>query len=294
MNTSHIILWLTAIIWGAAFVAQSEASQLLGSHSFNATRFILAIITLSPLLYFFPSKQDYPYRTLILGGMLAGTCLFIAFSFQQSGLNYVTAGEAGFISSTYIVIVPILGMAIGQQTSRYTWLGIFFALTGLYQLSVGPNFSINYGNTLELAGAFFWAFHVLIIGYLSTRLPAIPLVVTQFTMAAILSTLCALIFEDPKLSNFTNEWLPILYAGIVASGIARTLQIIGQRKVAPSTCALILSTEALFAVIADWLFLGVSLSFEAYLGSGLILIGMLISLWPKPSTTNSTESKKLS
>jgi len=291
MNSSHFILCLTAIIWGTAFVAQSEASQLLGPYSFNAARFTLAAISLSPLLYFIPSKQDYSFPTLILGGMFAGTCLFIAFSFQQSGLNYVTAGDAGFITSTYIVIVPVLAMAMGQETSRYTWIGIFFALTGLYQLSVGPKFSINYGNTLELAGAFFWAFHVLIIGYLSRRLPAIPLAVTQFIMAAMLSIFCALVFETPKLSNFIHEWLPILYTGIVASGIARTLQIIAQKKVAPSTCALILSTEAFFAVVADWLFLDVSLSFEAYVGSGLILTGMLISLWPRQQKISLAKSK---
>jgi len=280
------MLWLTAIIWGTGFVAQSAATHLLEPNSFNAARFILAAIALIPLLFIFPHKREYKLRSLILGGMLSGSCMFAGFSFQQTGLLYITAGDAGFISSIYIVIVPVLGMALGHKTSPNTWLGIVFAVIGLYYLSVGPDFSIHKGDALELAGAFFWAADVLIIGYLSRRLPVIPLAITQFAFAALLATTATLMFEAPTLSDFTHEWIPILYAGVVASAIATTLQILGQRKVPASISALILSTEALFAVIADWLILDVSLTFDAYIGSGLILTGMLISQWPSSSKSN--------
>ena len=281
MTPSHLTLWLIAMIWGTAFVAQSEGTQLLGPYSFNAARFICAFIALSPLLFIIPNQQEYRSKTLLLGGSLAGFFLFMALSFQQFGLNYVSAGDAGFITSIYIVLVPLFGLFFGHKTRLNTWIGISFALVGFYFLAVGPHFNVNYGNILELSGAFFWAFHVLTIAYLSTRLPAIPLALIQFLVAALLSSLAAFYFEKPTLVHFQQEWLPILYTGIIASGLARTLQIIAQKKVSASISALILSSEALFAVIADWLFLDVTLTIAAYIGSGLILIGMLISQWPQ-------------
>jgi len=280
------MLWFTAVIWGAGFVAQSTAMHLLEPNSFNAARFILAAITLTPLLFLFPHKREYKRRVLILGGMLSGTCMFAGFSFQQTGLLYITAGDAGFISSVYIVIVPVIGLTMGHKTHTNTWLGVLFAIVGLYYLSVGPDFSIQKGDVLELIGAFFWAADVLIIGYLSRRLPVIPLAITQFSFAALLAITATLIFETPTLLDFTHEWIPILYAGIVASSIATTLQILGQRDVPASMSALILSTEALFAVIADWLILDVSLTLDAYVGSALILTGMLISQWPYSSKSD--------
>ncbi len=280
MSIAHIMLWLTAIIWGTGFVAQSAGLNSLGPHSFNAARFILAAISLIPLLYFFPSKQVYKYRSLLLGGLVSGVFMFTGFSFQQTGLLYTTAGNAGFITSVYIVLVPILGMAFGQKTARNTWIGILFAIVGLYSLTIGPNLTINYGDALELAGSFFWASHVLIIGYLSRRLPAIPLAITQFSIAAVLAILATFIWESPKVTDFYQAWLPIVYAGVAASSIACTLQILAQRSIAPSTSALILSTEAVFAVIAGWVFMGEVLSFDAYFGCGLILVGMIISQWP--------------
>jgi len=280
MNIAHIMLWLTAIIWGVGFVAQSAGMNSLEPHSFNAARFILAAISLIPLLFIFPSKQSYQIRTLVLGGIVGGIFMFTGFTFQQTGLLYTTAGNAGFITSVYIVLVPIIGMAFGQKTARNTWIGITFAIVGLYSLTIGPNLTINYGDALELAGSFFWASHVLVIGYLSKRIPAIPFAITQFCVAAVLAIAAAFIWETPKLENFYLAWVPIAYAGIAASGIACTLQILGQKKVSPSASALILSTEAVFAVIAGWLFMDEVLSFDAYVGCGLILIGMLISQWP--------------
>lgn len=277
---AYILLWVTAMIWGGGYVAQSMATHMLEANSFNAARFTLATLSLIPLLYFFPHKQTYSLRFLLMAGMLAGSFIFISFTFQQTGLLYITAGDAGFISSTYIMMVPIIGLLLGYKTTKKLWIGILFALVGLYFLSIGPNLSFHKGDELELAGAFFWACHVILIGYLARRLPAIPLAITQFAFAALLSIIATHMFESPSLTDFTHEWLPILYAGILASGIACTLQILGQKNVSATVSALILSTEAIFAVIADWLFLDVSLSFNAYVGSGLILVGMLISQWP--------------
>jgi len=278
MILAHIMLWLTAIIWGSAFVAQSTVTNLLEPNSFNAARFALATITLIPLLYLFPHKQDYQARSLILKGTLLGTVLFTGFGFQQTGLLYVSAGDAGFISSTYIIIVPIIGLAFGEKISRDTWIGIIFAVAGLYTLCIGPNFSINHGDIIELTGAFFWACHLLLISKLSKQFPPIPLAITQFSSAAILASISALLFEQPRLSHFTQEWLPLLYSSLIALGLASLFQIMGQKHVSATISALILSSAAVFAVISDWLFLGTSLSSKSYIGCGLILIGLSITI----------------
>ncbi|MFT2112387.1 DMT family transporter [Marinomonas sp. 2405UD68-3] len=281
MSISHVMLWLTAIIWGFAFVAQSTGMENLGPYSFNAARFILATLSLIPLLFIFPSKQSYDVKKLVIVGSIAGAILFIGSSFQQVGLLYTSAGNAGFITSLYIVLVPVFGLALSQKTTKNAWIGIIVALVGFYILTVEPNFTINYGDVLEFIGAIFWACHVLIIGYYARHLPAIPLSIIQCFIATILSIIFAVTTENNRMDDFKSAWLPLLYAGVASSSIAYTLQIIGQKKVSASISALILSTEAVFAVIGGWLFMGEILTSKAYLGCAFILLGMIISQWPK-------------
>lgn len=280
MSISHLLLWLTAVIWGFAFVAQSAGMDYLGPHSFNAARFVLATLSLLPLMYFFKTKSTYSIKSLWLGGLAAGSFMFFGFSFQQSGLLYTTAGNAGFITSMYIVFVPIVGLMLGHATSRQTWLGVILALVGLYSLTVGPNLTINYGDGLELIGTAFWTLHVLTIANLSRRLPAIPLSIVQFSVASIWAIGATLLFETPTLADFNAAWFPLLYAGVASSSIACTLQILGQKNVTPSISALILSSEAVFAVLGGWLLMGEVMSMGAYIGCGFILTGMLVSQWP--------------
>ena len=155
MSIAHIFLWATAAIWGFAFVAQSVGMESLGPHSFNAMRFLLATLSLLPLLFIFKPKQSQDNSKLWLGGLAAGNCLFLGFTCQQIGLQYTTAGNAGFITSMYIVFVPILGLILGHKTERHTWIGVGLALIGLYSLTVGPNLSINKGDAIELLGTLF-------------------------------------------------------------------------------------------------------------------------------------------
>ncbi len=281
MSVSHGMLWLTAIIWGFAFVAQSAGMENLGPYSFNAARFVLATLSLIPLLFLFPSTQDYQLKKLLLVGFVAGTVLFIGSSFQQVGLLYTTAGNAGFITSLYIVLVPVFGLLLSQKTTKNAWFGIMVAIIGFYILTVEPNFSINYGDALEFTGAIFWACHVLVIGYYSRHLPAIHLSIIQCLIATVFSIIFASTLENNTIDDFTAAWLPLVYAGVASSSIAYTLQIIGQKKVPASISALILSTEAVFAVIGGWLFMGEILEPKAYLGCAFILLGMIISQWPK-------------
>ncbi len=283
ITPSHLLLVGVAAIWGFAFVAQSTGMEHLGPHSFNAARFLFGALSLVPLWFVMRHKSPsrIPHgKTLWLGGVVAGTILFAGFSFQQIGLLHTTAGNAGFITGMYIVMVPIVAMLLGQSSSPQTWAGVVLALIGLYSLSIGPDFTINQGDLLELIGALFWTAHVLLIGWLSRKVDAVSLAISQFAVAAVLATIAAALYETPTLMGYEAALLPLLYAGIASSGIAFTLQIIAQRKVEPSVTALILSTEAVFAVIGGWWLLDETLGAKQLLGCGLMLAGMLVSQWP--------------
>ncbi len=175
ITPSHLILVSVAAIWGFAFVAQSVGMDYLEPHSFNAARFLLGALSLLPLWLLMGKKRLPQGRTLVLGGLVAGTIMFGGFSLQQIGLQHTTAGNAGFITGMYIVMVPIVGMLLGQSTNKQTWSGVILAVLGLYSLSVGPDFSINYGDQLMFVGAFFWTAHVIVIGWLSRKVDAIGL-----------------------------------------------------------------------------------------------------------------------
>lgn len=280
ISPSHLLLVLVAAIWGFAFVAQSTGMAHLGPHSFNAARFILAALSLVPLWFILGKHRISHPKTLLWGGLAAGTILFCGFSFQQIGLLHTTAGNAGFITGMYIVMVPIAGIALGHSTNAKTWSGVILAIAGLYALSISDSLKINEGDLLELIGAVFWTAHVLLLGWLCSRVDAVSLTIVQFLVAAVLASAATLIYEQPTLTQFHAAMWPLLYAGIASSGIAFTFQIIAQRKVVPSVTALILSTEAVFAVIGGWLLLDETLTSNQLVGCGLMLTGMLISQWP--------------
>ena len=285
MSISHIFLWATAAIWGFAFVAQSIGMESLGPHSFNAVRFLLATLSLLPLLFIFKPEPPKSNRKLWVGGLAAGSCLFLGFTCQQIGLQYTTAGNAGFITSMYIVFVPILGMMLGHKTEKYTWVGVGLAMMGLYSLTVGPNLSINKGDAIALLGTFFWTGHVLLIGYLSRYVSALPLSIVQFSVATILATLTAFALETPTFEGIKMAWWPLVYAGVASSAIAFTLQTLGQKNVSPSISALILSSEAVFAVLGGWIFMEEILSTRALIGCSFIMTGMIVSQWPRKAIT---------
>lgn len=289
---AHLLLILIAAIWGSGFVAQRVGMETLGPYSFNAARFVLASLSLWPIWWYLRHRQgdtairrETYGRNFWWGGVLAGSVLFAGFSFQQVGLQYTTAGNAGFITSIYIVIVPLLGLTLGQATRRKTWLGITLAVVGLYKLSVGPNFHINKGDFLEFIGAFFWAMHVVTLGWLAQRLrDLVGLSVWQFVVAAIWAILAAFLLETQTPADFMAATIPLLYSGFVVSGLAFTLQLIAQRTVSASVAALILSFEAVFALLAGWLFLHETIGKKELIGCSLMLAGILISQWPDKKT----------
>ncbi len=293
MNTqalkSDILLLLTAIIWGFAFVAQRAGMSYVGPFTFNAVRFALGSLVLLPLILWnqknqiINTKKNLPhvsFKMLVLGGGLAGFVLFSGASLQQVGLVYTTAGKAGFITGLYVVIVPILGLFCRQRTNSGTWLGAFLAATGLYFLSITENFTISFGDFLEVAGAFFWACHVLIIGWLSPKIDSLKLSFFQYVTCSISSLITAIFFEVITFSGLYQAAIPILYGGVISVGIAYTIQVVAQRNAHPAHAAIILSLEAVFAAVGGWFILGEILTPRGLFGCLLMLSGMLLSqLW---------------
>ncbi len=273
------------MIWGFAFVAQRSGMEFVGPFTFNAVRFTLGGISLIPLLLInrkrkFKNESLLPLssnKILLKGGIIAGVILFFGASFQQGGMVYTTAGKAGFITGLYIILVPILGIMFKQKTSAAIWLGAVIALVGLYLLSVNENLTMGLGDLLVLASAFFWGLHVLVIGRFSPKTDPIQLAFFQFMLCAFFSFIASIILEETTLQNIFDASVPILYAGVVSVGIAYTLQVVAQQEAHPSHAAIIMSLEAVFAVIGGWIILDESIPLRGLIGCGLMLTGMIIS-----------------
>ncbi len=281
---ADLTLLLVAAIWGFAFVAQRLGMDHLGPFGFNGCRFLLGAVSLLPLLLLFrPKAGATEPRAMLRGSISAGVILFLGASLQQAGLLWTSAGNAGFITGLYIIIVPLLGLLLGHMTRLNTWLGGLLAVIGLYLLTVttnsGADFTINSGDLLVLGSAFFWAAHVVVIGRLASQLDNLRLAIIQFMICALLSFIVALIFEQDSLtlSNITLAWQPIAYAGLLSVGVAYTLQVVAQRDAPASHAAIIMSLEAVFAAIGGWWLLEEDFSHRAMIGCSLMLAGMIVS-----------------
>ena len=282
------LLLLTAMIWGFAFVAQRIGMDYVGPFTFNGIRFALGCLVLLPLL----ARSNGPGAVaeairppltrgqLVGGASLTGVALFAGASMQQVGLVYTTAGNAGFITGLYVVIVPLLGLFWGQRPGAGTWTGAVLAAAGLYLLSVTASFTIAFGDLLVLIGAFFWAGHVLIIGWLSPRTSPVRLAFFQYAACSVLSMVVALLFEEITAAGVRGALVPILYGGVMSVGVAYTLQVVAQQSAHPAHAAILLSLEAVFAALGGWVLLGERLSIRGFTGCALMLAGMLLSqLW---------------
>jgi drug/metabolite transporter (DMT)-like permease len=274
------LLLLTAFIWGFAFVAQRMGMDHIGPFVFNGIRFLLVALVLMPL--FLRSRGTAP-PTSVNGpegrwvGFAAGLVLFLGASLQQVGLVHTTAGNAGFITGLYVIIVPILGLFLGARTHSGTWLGAVLAALGLYLLSVTADLTIAYGDLLVLVGAFFWAAHVHIVDRFAGCMEASRLALFQYLACAGLSLVVGLVIETTTLAGLWAATLPILYGGVLSVGVAYTLQIVGQRHAHPAHAAILLSLESVFAALGGWLVLGEVMTSRSLLGCGLMLAGMFMS-----------------
>lgn len=273
---SRALLLTTAIIWGLAFVAQRDGMQYVQPFTFNGVRFALGFLALLPFGLFHrnePMKTDR--RTLALGGLATGLVLFIGSTLQQFGVAYTTAGKAGFITGMYVILVPIVGIALRHRIGWLSWLSALVGVVGLYLLTVTESFTIESGDLLVLIGAFFWAAHVHLVGHFSSRIDAIRLALMQIALCSILSLGAAFALETIHTADLLAGALPILYAGVLSVGIAYTLQVMGQQGTPPTQAALIMCLEAVFAVLGGWLILGETLPLRGFIGCGLMFAGMV-------------------
>ena len=271
------VLLLVALIWGSAFVAQRMGMDHIGPWAFNAVRFLIGGFALIPLLFFQRREGPLFTRSTWLGGFVMGVAMMFAAGFQQIGLIYTTAGKAAFITCLYIVLVPVLGLLINNKTNRDTWVGIVITLPGLAFLTLGDDLVLNYGDMLQMFGAVFWAVHMLLIAWLAPRNNVIALAFVQFLSCSALSFGVAQATESWTWSQVEAAIWPLLYVGVISTGVGYTLQIIGQKTAPVAHASIILSLETVFAVVVGYLFLDERLSGIAVLGCALMLAGMIIS-----------------
>lgn len=299
------ILLITAILWGFAFPYQVKAMEHLQPFSFMAARFTIGALSLVPLLLVnrfllsspdvgnqeAPTKIKTSRRVYFLASFGAGGSLFLGAALQQFGLLYTTAGKSGFITGLYLLVVPVLCFFLGQKIYKNIWFGAALAVIGLMLISQsdveGQLFDINRGDVLTLICTIFWASQIVILGWASPQTEGTKLAFYQFIVCAALCWICAMWFEDffffNKIEDVRAALFPILYTGVVSTGVAFTLQIVGQRYVPSSPAAVIMSLEAVFAAIAGWALLNEVMSLTTFIGCSFMFAGMLVAqlLTPK-------------
>lgn len=287
MKTKNaLILVLTAFIWGTAFVAQSVGMDYLGPFTFNGVRSIIGGVALLPcivLLQMFNGKSSENQGTrkgLVLGGIACGLLLFAASSLQQIGIQYTTAGKAGFITACYIVIVPVLGIFLKKKTGLKVWAAVVIALVGLYFLCMTEKFTVGKGDILIFVCALVFSLHILVIDYFSPKVDGVKMSCIQFFVCGFASLPFMFLLETPRVEAMLDGWMPLLYAGVLSCGVAYTLQIIGQKNVNPAIASLILSLESCFSVLAGWVVLGERLSVRESIGCVLMFTAIILAQLP--------------
>jgi len=278
------MLLSASLIWGVAFVAQSAGMQYVGPYTFTAVRSALAAIGLGILILILDKtslkSKNTDKKTLWRAGIILGVVMTIASNLQQIGLVTTSAGKAGFITSLYIVLVPVFGLFIRKRPHPMLWISVLVALVGLYFLSIRGDFSMSKGDLLVLASAVAFTFQILLVDHFSPKVDIIRLNCIQFSVMAILSFVPMMIFEQPKVAAISNAWLTIVYAGLFSGCGAYTLQMLGQRRVEPTTASLLLSPENVFSALAGWVILGQRLSARELAGCALVFVAIISSQLP--------------
>lgn len=291
MKTKNVfLLVLTAFIWGTAFVAQSVGMDYLEPFTFNGVRNLIGGAALLPCIALLQllnekngtSKADGGSRKdLVTGGVACGLLLFAASSLQQIGIQYTTAGKAGFITAFYIVIVPVLGIFLRKKIGWKVWTAVVIALAGLYFLCITDRFTVGKGDILIFMCAMVFSLHILVIDYFSPKVDGVKMSCIQFFVCGIASLPFMFLLETPKLGAMIEGWMPLLYAGVLSCGVAYTLQIIGQKNVNPAVASLILSLESCFSVLAGWVVLGERLSVRESVGCVLMFGAIILAQLPE-------------
>jgi drug/metabolite transporter (DMT)-like permease len=274
---ADIMMVFVSVVWGAGFVAQRSGSQFVGYFVFGSARYILGFLAILP----FVRRLDIP-KKLIPWTLLTGVVLFSGSALQQAGIKSTSAGNAAFITGLYVVIVPILmALFTRKPAPAITWIAAVIAVIGTLFLSTGGAIALASGDALELAGAFMWALHLILVSKFSPKINTMQFALVQFAVAAVLNLVFGLLFESDTISGIPQAWIGIAYAGIVSTAIGFTGQVWGQRHAPAVDAALILSMEAVFAAISGYLFLYERFAPIQLLGCVLIFAAVLLAqLWP--------------
>lgn len=283
-----LLLMLTALIWGVAFVAQSVGMNYVGPFTFNAVRSLIGGLVLLPMLPLLdrlraeaPDRRSARPAMPWFDGCVCGLLLAAASSLQQISLIDTAPGKAGFITALYIVIVPILGVFTKKKPSTLIWISVAVAIVGMYLLCIKEGFSIGRSDLLLMLSALLLSLHILAIDRFAPGADGVRLSMIQFFVCGALCGVPALLFEQPTVHAILSAWMPILYAGALSCGVAYTLQIIGQKNMNPTVASLILSLESVFSALAGWLILGDSLSVRETTGCALVFCSILLAQLPE-------------
>ena len=284
------MLMLTALIWGTAFVAQSVGMDYLGPCAFTAVRNFIGCVALLPVIALASRLRSgaqpeeaapAPGKKALFGwGAACGLLLGGATLLQQAGMQTASAGKAGFLTALYIVIVPVLGIFLGRRPGLKVWMGVVLALVGAYLLSVKGGAGIASGDLLVIASAVVFSLHILVIDSVPAGVDGVRLSCVQFLVAGAFALVLALFLETFTWRDILSAWVPLLYTGVVSSGVGYTLQILGQRTVNPSVASLILSLESVFAALAGWAILGQALSLRELFGCALVFVAVILAQLP--------------
>lgn len=295
---NNVLLVLTALIWGCAFVAQSVGMDYVGPFTFNTVRNFIGALVLIPVILMMDKGAEKSgltpaemknrrgdTKTLVIGGICCGTALAVASSLQQWGILFTTVGKAGFITAMYIVLVPIFGIFLGKKVRPLIWLCVALAVVGLYFLCINETFRLNTGDFLVILCAICFTVHILVIDHFSPKVDCVRLSAIQFLVAGIVCGIPMLVWEHPEIVDILAAWMPILYAGVMSSGVAYTLQIVAQKNADPTVASLLLSLESVFSLLAGWVLLHQSLSIKELFGCVLMFGAIILAQLPekKPS-----------
>lgn len=283
---ASLLLLLTALIWGLAFVAQSSGMDYIGPFGFNAIRSLMGAMVVLPLVLInrkkeaaLPEKERQKFP--LIGGILCGLLLFSASSLQQFGMVETTAGKAGFITAMYSVLVPILGLFIGKKTRLLVWVCAAVSIVGFYFLCVTESFTVSMGDFLVFLCSVFFAVHILFVDKISPHANGVEISFMQLLTMSFLSFICTFLFEELHLEDIFACIVPLAYAGFCSMGIAYTLQIVAQKDADPTVASLIMCLESVFAIIGSALILGEEMNTREILGSILIFGAVVLSQLPE-------------
>ena len=284
-----LALLVCAAIWGSAFVAQSVGAEYVGAFTFLAVRNWIAVVFLIPVIYVRDTilrKRGRPSvrpanrtqrRCLLTGGAACGFFLCAASAFQQVGIRYTTTAKAGFITALYVVIVPILSVFFGKSVKSRIWMCVALAVLGLYLLCMRGELSLSFGDGVVLVCAFLFACQIMTVDYFAPQVDTVRLSQTQFLVTALLSTVCMFFFEDLSTDSLIKALPSIAYAGVMSSGVAYTLQIIGQQNLNPAIASITMSLESVFAALAGWIVLGQSMTVRELAGCVLMFAAIILA-----------------